>query len=921
MKTFEAVRSSRIAALKTGVAVAGIALSLAMPGAALAADEDEDKEAIVVTGTLLRVEAPVGSNALTLGEQKLEETAAISSNELLASIPQVTNYFNRVPIADLYGGTGGAVNQIQISRPNLRNISGNNSASSATLILVDGHRVATAGVNQASVDPDLIPTGAIERVEVVTEGGSSIYGADAVAGVINFITRKRFNGVEVGGHYGFADDYWQWDANATLGKDWGSGSAYVSYTYTKSDSLYGRDRGFIRNLDYSAIPYVGRDLECENANLLVNSVAFGTTISSNPYAAPDFVQGTSNRCDNSQNATYIPKAERHGVVAGLTQEFGSSTSIDVRAYWSRRETRGSADLTGTVPVGAANPWVGPALPSGLVLGPVILFGFLPAENIAAVSFNLRPALGPDAGYANTFIEQWGANAEIKHDINDNWQARVLFNWGQSDSSYGLSGISNSRLAAAGVATTFDTAFNPFDVTMNNPALLADLIDSEIAGQAKDTLFNARAIVEGKLLELPGGDVRLAVGYEYMHDKLKQRFQSDIRIGTLGTFPFTGYSRDVHSIFGELQLPLIADGNGGSMFTVSASARYDDYSDFGSTFNPKIGATFRPANWITIRGNWGTSFTAPTPLDQLGSLRNTISSFPFVPFAKPGEDAPGGAWTIAIQGSNPGLQPQEADTWSLGVDLTPVRRLRASVNYYNVKFNNILGTPTPNSGIFANFPNNVATSLGGFTPTELRAFGALVPGGGPVVESLISSGVLVYEFVDFRVGNYGILKVDGIDFSVNYVFDTFFGSMDVAVNGNRPLTRKRAASPTSPIANDLATENPKLFLQASVGANVGAVRAQVTWSHTGGYDIPPTTGVPVQSRVGAFNTVDMFFKYDVPGESAILKDLSFTLNIKNLFDTDPPILRRNNPAETGFANGFTFGRMFILGVNKKFGGAR
>ncbi|MCX7864288.1 MAG: TonB-dependent receptor plug domain-containing protein, partial [Novosphingobium sp.] len=151
-----------------------------LPGAALAQQSDGSEEEggdareIVVTGSNIRGAEQVGAAPITLGVARLEETGAISSNELLASIPQVTNYFNRVPVSDL----AIAVNQIQISRPNLRNISPSNASSSATLILVDGHRVASVGVNQASIDPDLIPTGAIERVDVVTEGGSAIYGAD-----------------------------------------------------------------------------------------------------------------------------------------------------------------------------------------------------------------------------------------------------------------------------------------------------------------------------------------------------------------------------------------------------------------------------------------------------------------------------------------------------------------------------------------------------------------------------------------------------------------------------------------------------------------------------------------------------------------------------------------------------------------------
>lgn len=898
---------------------------VALPGIAVAQEAREDQatvaDEIVVTGTLLRGADVVGSNQIGIDDAKIEEIAPVSTNEILASVPQVTNYFNRSPLADL--GGAGALNQIQIARPNLRNISPSNASSSATLILVDGHRIASAGVSQASVDPDAIPAGAIERVDVVTEGGSATYGADAVAGVINFITRRRFDGIEVNGHYGVADKYWQWDANATVGKDWGSGSIFASVTYAKTDALYGRDRDYIRKLNYTSQPYQGLDIQCENPNLSVNTVipAFGVNLGSVNYAAPAFVRNTRNACDNGENSTYLPSSKRIGALAGLSQQLDDKTRIDVRAFWSRRDTLSSGDFVGTVPVGAGNPYAS-SLPAGLVLGPVIvnLPGVpfpIPAVNQAAVSFNLRPLLGDSAQHAGTRLEVWGVNAEVSRDLGPDWQLRGLFNFSASDTNFFLNQLSNTRLAAAGSGTTTGTAFNPFDVTQNNPALIADLTDSQIAGQSKDALLNLRLIAEGRLLTLPGGDVRLAVGYEFMHDAFQQRYQSDVRIGGLSAFPFNSYKRSVHSAFGELRVPILANKDGDTMLSLSGSARYDHYSDFGDTFNPKIGASFKPVQWITIRGNWGTSFTAPTPLDQLGSLRNTIQAFPFVPFTKPGETAPSGSFTVALQGSVPDLKPQKADTWSVGADLQPLDDLRLSASYYSVSFKDIIGTPQVDSNIVSNYPNNVITAPGGFTPAQLLAYGALAPGGTAVVQSLINSGTLVYEFVDFRVANYGALKVTGVDFSANYRHETGFGSFDLAVAGNRPLTRKAKVSATSPETDALATDNPKLYLQTSAGISVGGFRAQATWNYNGGYDIAPTNSVPVQDHVGSFSTVDLFFKYDVPSDSGVLQDLSFTLNVKNVLDTEPPVLRRSFTTDAGFANGFTLGRMFIVGASKKF----
>ena len=806
---------------------------------------------------------------------------------------------------------GIAVNQIQISRPNLRNISPNNAASSATLILVDGHRIATAGVNQASIDPDLIPFGAIERVDVVTEGGSATYGSDAVAGTINFITRRRFDGVEIGGSYGIADNYWQWDAGATVGKDWGSGSLFASYSYTKSDALYGSDRNFISRRDYTSQPYRGFDTQCNTPNLAVSVVGFGMTFATIPI--------TNNRCDNSQTRTYIPKAERHGALIGLTQELNDKTSVDVRAFYGKRTTDSFSDLVGTVPVSGANPFAAGQFPPGLTLGPGFFnipgFGIIPVDNTATVQFNLNPLLGPNSQRSSTSIEEYGVNVEVKYDISDDWQVRGLFNWSESDSGYLLTGINGTRLNAAGVATTTATAFNPFNVANNNAALVADLIDEAIAGQARDTLTDIRVIVEGKLFELPGGDVRLAIGGEHIHDSYQQRFLATGRIGALANTPFSNYSRNVDSLFGELQAPLLARGDGEAMLTLSASGRYDKYSDFGSTFNPKFGAKFTPTDWLTLRGNWGTSFTAPTPLDQLGSLRNTISSFNFVPFRRTPDDSPAGAFTVALQGSNPGLKPQTADTWSVGFDVEPTKGLRASVSYYNVKFEDILSSPVVNGQIIANYPNQVLTSATGFSAAQIRAFS----GGTAGTEALITTigNNLVYELVDFRVANFGIVKVDGIDASLNYNRDTGFGGLDFATNLNYTLNNDQQVSPTATNVDGLQFDRSRWSLQTSLGGTFGKFRAQATWNHSHGYDIAPTTSVPVQSKVGAFNVVNLFFKYDVPSDNGILKDLSFTLNVDNVFDQDPPALLRSNPNEFGFANGFSLGRLFQIGIKKKF----
>ena len=782
------------------------------------------------------------------------------------------------------------------------------------------------GVSQASVDPDVVPVGAIDHVEVVTEGGSATYGADAVAGVINFITKKRFEGVTVDAHYGFADHYDQYDAGIIAGKDWGSGSAYISYNYTKNSDLFGRDRSYVRSEDYSKLPYVPLGRTCTNPNLAVNTVltAFGATIASTNYASPGFSPNTVNGCDTARDGTIVPEAERHGLFAGFYQELDPATTITARAFYSRRTTETSGTFGGTVNVSPNNPYAAASLPAGLTLGtqPYTIFGS-PVVNNAAVSFSYGPAVGYDTGHTTTLIEEGGINAELKRDLGSNWQLRGLVNWSTSNSQFDLPLANTTLENNAGAASTTSTAINPFNIAQTNPAVIAAILNNEIAGQTHDDLLDLRGIADGKLFTLPGGDVRLAVGYEFMRDDFEQRYESNIPLGSIGSHPFNAYSRQVNSGFGELQIPVVGSNNAMTLvksFVISASFRYDHYSDFGGTTNPKVGVNFKPVDWLTLRGNWGTSFTAPTPLDQLGSHQNSINTFPFVAFTRPGDTPAPGSYTVALQGSRPNLQPQTAETWSVGFDanVPPVPGLRASLSYYDVDFKNILSTPTPNANIFTYFPGSITSSPGGLTAAQLQAFEAGAPNGASVIGPLIANGTRVYEVVDFRTGNFGILDVAGIDFSVNYKHPTNFGSVDLAINGDYQLKRQQQASSTSPVADLLLTENPEIYLQTTAGANVGPLRAQLTWNYTGGYKITPTTSVPVQSSVGSFSTVNLFFEYNAPSSSSnALKNLSLTLNINNLFDQDPPVLLRNNPNENGFANGFTLGRLVMFGAVKKF----
>jgi iron complex outermembrane receptor protein len=609
----------------------------------------------------------------------------------------------------------------------------------------------------------------------------------------------------------------------------------------------------------------------------------------------------------------VPAAQRHAATISLHQELTSALTIDVRAFYGRRESTGFSPLRGDATVTATNAFYRPV-------------GSNPTST-QTVSFTLAPVLGNNAATSKTAFSEWGTNAELKAELSEKWEVRGLLNYSESSSRYNIVGLNQTLMSAAGSASNPNAAINFYNPAATpNLDVIRAMANSETAAEGRDRLFQAKAIVDGALFRLPGGDVRLAAGYEFLDDSFTQRVAPPNGvIGAVKNVAWTPYSRNVNSLFGEVQIPVFGEDNRTAGFyslVLSASVRYDHFSDFGGTTNPKFAATYKPVSWLALRGNYSTSFNAPGVVDQLGSQRNLISFFPINAFIRPG-DVPTVVGSIAVQGATLGLKPQTADIWSIGADIDPVfiPGLHASISYYTVKFKNLITVPTSNPAIFTNFPNNVIANPTGVSTAQLRAFEALAPNGPSVIEPLIAANRGVYELVNFLQGNYGTLKVRGIDFDVNYHHTTSFGGIDASVSGNYQIERTQqvgpGATPTSAIGLPADLFAPRMTLQATLGADVGNFRSQLTLNHVSGSDVIRSAILP-QDHVGAFDVFNLFFRYRVPGDSMLLKDLAFTLNVNNLFDTDPPVYKTAGFGGNGYPQGeFTLGRLIMFGVTKEF----
>lgn len=900
-----------------------------------------DAGEIVVTGTLVRGIAPPGANVIGVTAESVAETGATTTSQMLQTIPQLGS-FNTLQTP------AGGFTTVTTNRPNLRNLPGDRtSGSSPTLVLVDGHRVVGAGISVTSPDPDIVPPALIERVEIVPDGGSAIYGSDAVAGVINFITKKKFDGVEAGARYGFADNYYTFDANLVAGRSWGTGSVFAAYNFAKNDSIFGRDR------DWSFSPLTVTDglqvqsLRCPGGNVTIGNIltpgvtqTFGL-----PFVPGVSVPGVVNQCDETDDVTLYPKQTRHSVMLGLNQELTDNITFDVRAFYTER------DIVSYIGRYVNSTNFGPAF-----LAP---FGFLP---------NSFVPMGPTE--TQTVYYAWGTPQSMRHDntlntwgiaptltvqLGGGWQMRLLASYGESEARFNGIQADFTSLATAIAAGLV----NPYDMAASDPSVLAAVSNFAQFAATEQRQFNGRAILDGELFQLPGGGVKLAVGAEYISEGFAAR-NGLIVAGTentgyagltVGGVPIiaphgpviqSNLSRTTKSVFGEVVVPLFGADNATSLmheFTLSLAGRYDDYSTVGGTFNPKIGVTWRPVDWVKLRGAWGKSYVAPSLADDPSTTLSSVN-FANLSFLLPqpalvgttvnGVVVPsfagiaGDRGQVVALGNKPDIQSQKATTWSAGIDVEPpfAPGLRLSATYWNIDYKGIIGFPSFTTPNF--YQNFIGTPAVTFNPTSQQIADLFGPNtisigtdcGGNDGEA--NNGC--YVIIDARKTNLARTKLSGLDFGVNYFAEAGFGSMDFLFNGNYELTRTQQATVTAPFIDQLDANFSRLRFRTSIGANIGNFRAQAAWSHTAGYDLDPPVGVgTTQTKVDAFNVVDLFFKYDFEGDG-LLNDLSLTLNVNNVFDEDPPLYLLPNslqPQNNGYTNGSTLGRLIQFGFNKRF----
>jgi len=829
---------------------------------------------IVVTGTSIRGVAPVGSQLVQVDQAQIRASGVQSTAQLLATVPQL-NSFGSTPRP-----TGGGSNPA--TAPSLRGL-----PSTATLSLVNGHRIVGLGTIGTVADPTSIPFAAIERVEVLTDGASSTYGSDAVAGVINFILRSDLDGVDALATHSFADGYQQTNISFVSGKKWSTGSYLFGAQYNTNSSLLGDERSFFTN---NFTPFGGSDARSQqNAppNVVVGSQAFA-------YNGTGFTPGAS-LYDNAKDTSIIPPSDRISLIANVKQDIGDSVHLFGDANYGHVETTVyNQQATANFTITNANP-------------------FFQSPVAGATSEDVLYSFRRELGRFRRDIQRldyYGVSGGADIDISDRWHGRVFGNYGHSDTVVRQEGINLTALTEAAAGTTTATAFDPFNLR-TSAATLASITDYINSPGSTQKLYQAVGTVDGRLFTLPGGDVRVAVGGEYR----RETYDGVNATGRASapTIVTTSGRRTVKSAYGELFVPILSEDNnvpGIYKLSVTAALRYDDYNDFGDTTNPKFGAEWQPFRGLTLRGNYSKSFHAPS-LADLNAIDTRAERFVgyspdfFTPIT------PNRQYNVLyLAGGNPNLGPERAKTYSFGADFKPVfvPGLRLSGTYFNIKYKGLI---------------NIAGSA--FSTPSLSQFYTLNPTEQQITDAIGNIRIEGSRFpagttdvlIDLRRNNVGAQNVSGIDFDANYNRSiASLGSVRAGVSGTKFITNESQAAPGAVFVNTLDRAFPKWRIRGTGGFETGPVNANVFVNYTSKFN--NITATPTQ-RVESYTTVDATLNIALGTFGAPNGGIDLQLAVFNIFDKDVPQLLSGDgltvPNQSTYAS--PIGRLGQVGVRFRF----
>ncbi|WP_294298395.1 TonB-dependent receptor [uncultured Sphingomonas sp.] len=905
---------------------------------------------IIVTGTSIRGISAVGSATTAISRDQLAISGRSTAVDLLRELPQVQGLgFDDTPrVAQNAGG-----NIQRGSTVNLRGL-----GSNATLLLIDGRRIAPTGNVFSFTEANQIPVSAIERIEVIADGASAIYGSDAVAGVVNYITRKRYDGVEASARGTSAGGYEQWGASLLVGTTWKGGGIIVAYDHDERGEMLAGESIYLRQ-DLSRFGGLDNRIRTNQAtsglygNIIVprttNNPLFPTAGRFDYYGVPATANGTGitaanlllnqpNLLDVADYTTFLPRAVRNQVYAHLEQDLTDWLTFTAFGFYNRRDSQlHSLAQSALRTIPSTSPLYIPGIP-----------GVTPGTPLT-VSFSLARDIG-GAGLTKIYDVQYQGSAALKASLGG-WSAEAMVNLSRNRNCANCIPAFNNNVDPVALQAALNNGtYNPFSPNPASQSVLASILPSAF-DRNRSTLDQYALRMDGPLFALPGGDVKAAVGAEYLR---YSQWRSAIGVRATSDVPLAQANRNIKAAYAELFVPLV----GGDMdvplvrrLLLDAAVRAEDYSDAGSTVNPKIGITWDVVEGLSLRGAWGTSFRAPNLIENNPAFFSRVALATITNLSGDAaigltNNATNQTNVVSVTGSNADLIPETATNYSFGADFRPtfLPGLRASVTYYNIDYKDqIIGLQGFQASFLANATNRAlysayivpaiqpSTCVNGNRATYNPAYLAAL--ARPTVASVDESNFCSARAVTYVQNvNASSVRQDGIDISASYQFATGAHNFTIGGTFTKILSNKTQIVSTGPVIDgrDLINYPVSARGRGNITWNTGPLTVSPAVNYVGPYsnNLPIAVNGLVQpiSRVRSWTTFDLTVAvdFDKLDSAAWAKGLNLALNIRNITDKDPPVVLSSNGnanAGTLYAidtqNANPYGAVATLQITKSF----
>ena len=902
-----AVRGVLLACAGTTIALA----SLPLAAQTLPATSAAELPRVEVTGSAIRrVQSETALPVQTISRAEIEKTGVTTAAELMGRVSANSNGLTDGASINVGGDQRG------FNSANLRGI-----GTSSTLVLLNGRRMANFASpgDDSGVDLNNIPAAALERVEVLLDGASALYGTDAIGGVINFITRKDFQGLEANVYVGTTDEGGAGKRTASLSAGKGvlerdGYNVFAVADFQRANPLNTSQRSFIPGLQveqrlghllssYTSpanirltsaqrdrLQEIGFTLNGQPiTNRLINLSVPNCAPPANVYL-PEGTGGVDACTYNYMGDTELyPKSEKASLLSRAVIKLGGSHQAYAEVALSRAKTDytgSSARVTGYIDYSRVPQLAGTGLDQ--------LDDDIPGE------LELRMRLNEAGQRTSTLTSEgvrfvvgmtgtvggWDYDTAYNHSVNTvkdrDTHGYVLYN-------ELLEGIADGRI-------------NPFGASSPEGQALIDSIQvDDVVRRARGTLDAVDVKFSRALMPMAGGELAVAIGGEARREKNRFTPSALLLSDNINNDAApeggraTSDSRDVAAVYGEVLMPFA------KQWEAQLSARYDHYENVGGAVSPKIGLTYRPSEALLLRGSAGRGFRAPSMTELYRpTVYSSTATLPDPVYCATVENNYSDCadnWDTRRY-SNENLKPERSRQFSLGAVFAAGKHVSASLDYWNIKRTNLI--------------------------SEI--------GDDIILGNLAKYGDLVYrdedgliDYIELRKDNRGAQLARGIDLALTVRgVDTAIGRFGGRLNGTYVLTSDIQNAPGDEFVSNLNRFVTDGVVQrwrhtVSFDWDRGPLSASLQNTFSSGYEDQNTAINIDNGSVVAANRVKRYSLWDLSGAYAVDAHLKLRVGIQNLFDKSPPYSNQAYYFLSGYDPSYTDprGRRFYASANYSF----